>query len=179
MTDLPPDAAKALPVYSVTDSGCWILRQKPNSTTGYVYLGAKHVNAPRLFYETIVGPIQGRLVLDHIWPRCKNRACVRPKWSGDPQGHTEPVTHRENTRRGTSIVARKMDAAVCERGHPYSPENTSTARNGDGKLARRCVTCRQATDHAWGIKKRSTPEGREKDNLKRKARYYRAKYGSS
>jgi hypothetical protein len=41
-------------------------------------------------YELYVGPVPDGLELDHL---CGNKGCVNPS-------HLEPVTHRENIRRG-------------------------------------------------------------------------------
>lgn len=48
------------------------------------------VEAHRFAFESLVGPIPMGLVLDHL---CRNPSCVNP-------AHLEPVTQKENTRRG-------------------------------------------------------------------------------
>lgn len=48
--------------------------------------------AHRVAYELLVGPIAEGRELDH---RCRNRICVNPD-------HLEPVSHRENVRRGVA-----------------------------------------------------------------------------
>ena len=66
-------------------------------TNGYgsFWLEGKNVRVHRVSYELCVGPIPEGLQIDH---KCRNRACVRPD-------HLEPVTSRENIRRG--VIARK------------------------------------------------------------------------
>ena len=129
----------------VLASGCWVLPNIPQKS-GYVrvnlYMGGgrcQSVFAHRLFYTAIVGPIPDGLTLDHIWPRCKNRACVRPKWDGDPDGHTEPVTEHENILRGNGRAALNARKTKCKHGHSLSGKNLSTAKDGE----RRCLACRR------------------------------------
>ena len=70
--------------------GCW--QWVGNLRTGYVitlYEG-KHLNVHRAMFEWFRSEIPDGLVIDHL---CHNKACVNP-W------HLEPVTQRENVRRG-------------------------------------------------------------------------------
>lgn len=81
----------------------------------------------RAVYELLVGDIPDGLQIDHL---CRNRVCCNPL-------HLEPVTCRENLRRGdgpSAICARKTH---CKRGHEFSKENT--AIRGKGK--RSCRIC--------------------------------------
>lgn len=91
--------------------------------------GTRQVKAYRYAWEILVGPIPDGLVLDHL---CRNPPCVNPD-------HLEPVTPRENWRRGyhsTSINARRTH---CVNGHPFDDANTiAHEANGYG---RRCKTC--------------------------------------
>jgi hypothetical protein len=52
--------------------------------------------AHRIAYEMLVGPVPEGLELDHL---CRVTLCVNP-------AHLEPVTHRENVRRGKSVALR-------------------------------------------------------------------------
>lgn len=72
-------------------SGCWIWTGSilPNGY-GQVFAGNWKVSAHRLGYVLAYGPIPKGLELDHL---CRNRSCCRPD-------HLEPVTRRENIRRG-------------------------------------------------------------------------------
>jgi hypothetical protein len=135
-----------------TETGCWILPQRPHPTTGYVRLcfdgkakGQRYFAAHRLFFERERHPIPAGLQIDHL---CRNRACVNP-W------HMEIVTSRENTRRGQSPFAAKMGRTSCFRGHPFSHENTYVRSNG----TRACRACERLRYHAerWaGSKEKKT-----------------------
>jgi hypothetical protein len=71
----------------------------------------KATGAHRVSYELIISSIPEGLELDHL---CRNRSCVNPY-------HLEPVTHKENTRRG-------LIKTHCVRGHPRTPENLTRNR---------------------------------------------------
>lgn len=72
---------------------CWVWTGYIHTETGYGQYGGKGNGTQlthRIAYQYEVGPIPQGLHLDHL---CRNRACCRP-------GHLEPVTPRENIRRG-------------------------------------------------------------------------------
>lgn len=79
-----------------TDAGCWVWTGAVCPTTGYGTVGTS--SAHQRSWELLVGPVPDGLVLDHL---CRVRHCVNPD-------HLEPVTQRENVRRG--IAARAMEA---------------------------------------------------------------------
>lgn len=133
------------------NTGCWLFTGADRNGDGY---GAFNVgdksegtyrlrSAHRVSYEIFVGPIPEGLHLDHL---CRVRCCVNP-------AHLEPVTCRENLRRGigtgSGVVADKDTAARrgnvaakraithCPRGHEYDEENTYHHPNG----TRHCRAC--------------------------------------
>lgn len=76
---------------------CWLWTgartggRKGQPPYGFVRLDAKRrTGAHRFMYELLVGPIPEGLKLDHL---CRTPLCVNPD-------HLEPVTQRENVRRG-------------------------------------------------------------------------------
>ncbi len=74
---------------------CWVWTGYVDPKTGYGQFGSKGkgTNLPhRIAYQYLVGPIGKGLHLDHV---CRNRLCVNAA-----NGHLEPVTPRENIRRG-------------------------------------------------------------------------------
>lgn len=73
------------------NSGCWLwlgcLNRKGYAQIG---LGPKVLRAHRFAFELFRGPLSASLDIDHL---CRVRCCVNPH-------HLEPVTHRENCKRG-------------------------------------------------------------------------------
>jgi hypothetical protein len=110
----------------VTDSGCWEW-QGYLDRDGYGHDGKG--GAHRSAYVAKFGPVPPGMQLDHL---CRNRRCVNPD-------HLEPVTHRENQRRGIHGMK-----TVCKNGHPYDEANTyyrPPAANGQ-RDCRKCAVQR-------------------------------------
>lgn len=117
--------------------GCWEwTASKGAQGYGQIRMGGRAgslVNAHRVVYELLVGPIPEGLVLDHL---CNNKSCVRPS-------HTEPVTQLENCRRALPGGRTwRSEITHCPQGHPYDEENTS--RSGG---SRKCRACARAYYH--------------------------------
>lgn len=120
-------------IVRVPGGGCWLWHGSINEGGyGRVYYGGKPMLAHRVTYSLIVGAIPTGLQIDHL---CRVRRCVNP-------AHMEPVTQRENTRRGEAPAARqsRQDHAKC--GHPFDGMNSS------GK--RVCTECFRAAVSARG-----------------------------
>jgi len=94
--------------------GCWVWTGARNNGYGRIYVAGELKYAHRLVYEALVGSVPEGLHLDHV---CRRRDCVRPT-------HLEPVTPRENQRRGIKGVL----TTHCPQGHPYDTTNTLRAR---------------------------------------------------
>lgn len=116
-------------------NGCWVwLGSKDRAGYGQtMYLG-KVRRAHRVSYEVLVAPIPEGLVLDHL---CRNRSCVNP-------AHLEPVTQRENLRRGDTLNAANVLKTHCPRGHPYSGDNLYRDPTHGFRRCRACASEREA-----------------------------------
>jgi hypothetical protein len=79
------------PLYHEDANGCWNWARCVNSHGyGYFRHNRRHVKAFVWSWERANGPVPHGLELDHT---CRNRQCINP-------AHLEPITHRENCRRG-------------------------------------------------------------------------------
>lgn len=113
-----------------TDS-CWLWQNAKTNGYGVVWSTPEKrvVRAHRLVYETLVGPIEPGLHLDHL---CRVPSCVNPE-------HLEPVTPRENIFRGVSPVIAKAAQTHCKRGHPLSGDNLLINRSRNTRMCRQCM----------------------------------------
>lgn len=108
---------------------CWLWTAMTYRGYGRFQIGRKAMQSHRVGYELVRGPIPAGLELDHL---CREHACVNP-------AHLEAVTHQENVARGNVGRANRRKTHCAHR-HPFTPENTYVAPNGE----RRCHACRKA-----------------------------------
>lgn len=117
-------------------TGCWVWQGgvtggQPSRGREFQYgnywdqTGQVRTYAHRFSYKTLVGPITAGLQLDHL---CRRPICCNP-------AHLEPVTPRENTRRGEKNG--RKPKKTCLRGHPYEGENVRV----DPRGLRHCRSC--------------------------------------
>ena len=120
-------------------SDCWEwIGALTNKGYGNFYLGGgraapRYTCAHRYSYERLIGPIPDGLFLDHL---CRNTKCVNPS-------HLEPVTNRENSRRGhhpQSLVTH------CPQGHSYDIHGVCYPSRPRKRV---CVLCKRLKGNAY------------------------------
>lgn len=100
---LPPGWAARITVELASPElgECWRMSRGWNTGNGYAKVRdrGRCVVAHRAIYRRLVAEIPPGFVLDHL---CRNRDCVRPS-------HLEPISVRENTRRGAAVLFVKAE----------------------------------------------------------------------
>lgn len=122
-------------------TGCWEWHGRRDAD-GYGRFGSR--GAHRVIFELACGPVPAGLQLDHV---CRHRPCVNPD-------HLEPVTARENTRRGESFAGVNSRKVRCDHGHAYSEENTYRWRG-----RRDCRACIRRRVAEYAARKRGANLG--------------------
>lgn len=119
---------------------CWIWTGSLNDR-GYAVIttNGKTLYAHRLTHRIVRGPLEPRMVLDHL---CRTPSCVNPM-------HTELVTAAENNHRGNT----NEHKTHCPSGHPYSYENTRVRTDSAGRTRRYCKACNIARAAEWRKRK--------------------------
>ncbi|GAA3948015.1 HNH endonuclease signature motif containing protein [Microbacterium soli] len=112
------------------DDGCWIWAASlGGGGYGKFFFDGAYRSAHRWGWEALVGPIPTGLDLDHL---CRNRRCVNPD-------HLEPVTHRENIRRGMQSRGRGDVESKCPSGHVRTSANTRVDKRFKSLVCRDCA----------------------------------------
>lgn len=124
------------------NTGCWLWTGSANELGyGWFSYHGTAEKAHRVAYTLFVGPPPVGLDLDHL---CATPSCVNPR-------HLEPVTHKENMRRGKrNITSQCSSRTVCPKGHAY----TWLHRRSNGTVGRRCRECTIAQNTAYAARRR-------------------------
>ena len=116
-------------------SGCWLWQGFLNhGGYGQFWTGERFIGPHRFAYMHEVGQYDQSLDLDHL---CRVRHCVNPQ-------HLEPVTRRENLKRGIQprgnmcAAERQLKKTHCPNGHPYSGNNVYFRAKPKGRICRAC-----------------------------------------
>jgi hypothetical protein len=113
-----------IPAHRPELGSCWLWTAATDRKGyGVFRLAGKLIKAHRVAYELIIGPFPAGLLPDHC---CRNHGCVNP-------AHLEPVTNRENMRRGIKGAL----TTHCPAGHAYDAANTYR----DPRGRRHCRLC--------------------------------------
>jgi hypothetical protein len=110
-------------------SDCWLwLGLVTHLGYGVFKVNGKRRVVHHWLYEHVNGVLDEGLELDHL---CRTRRCCNPQ-------HLEPVTHRENVRRGS--VGKYLRIKIyCRHGHLYEGNNIYVCPKGH----RQCRECRR------------------------------------
>jgi hypothetical protein len=135
------------------ETGCWEWTASTSSGGyGMFALSRTQFMAHRVSYELHIGLIPEGLTLDHTChdPKvchpedhnaCPHRRCVNPE-------HLEPITMKENARRGRTFQAENLAKTECPSGHPYDEENTKWYQG-----RRYCRACHKVHSREWARRK--------------------------
>lgn len=112
--------------------GCWV-RTGAKTRHGYgkTTIDGKAVMGHRIMCKQWKGPLPQGQERDHL---CRNRRDRNPE-------HFEPVTHRDNLRRGHTVNAKAAAQQPCRRGQTFSGRAHRERRG--------CHTCLAATTRVY------------------------------
>lgn len=164
---LVPVVDRILGRVTVTPFGCWEFTGATTNGYGVVGLGGRSAGTAqchRVMYRELVGPVPEGLDLDHL---CRNHLCCNPE-------HLEPVTRRENVRRGRRRPGYALAETHCKRGHEFVPENTKTNSSTGGRI---CRACNRATGYL-GQRRRLQGESYSPSDVAALANTYYQQYRS-
>lgn len=134
---------------AISESGCWIW-QGILTSNGYAqdqYRG-KTISVHRQMYKVTRGVEIPKKPQRSVCHTCDVRPCINPDhlWLGSQKENLA-----DSVRKGRHQETKKTE---CERGHPFTPENTYYAKGREGRGARHCKACqrgRQRVLKGWPV----------------------------
>jgi hypothetical protein len=117
---------------------CWPISGPWNNGYPRITVGSRAdgtrttLTAHAVLYDLVVGDAEPDDVKDHL---CRNHACGNPD-------HVEPVPNAENVLRGEGPTAVNARRDECSHKHAFTLESTIWDVRADGRILRRCRTCR-------------------------------------
>jgi hypothetical protein len=125
------------------NNGCWEWHgKKIGNGYGQVSLRCKPTLVHRLVYEHLVGPIPKGHDLHH---KCGNPCCAEPT-------HLEPLSRRQHSLTGNTIIARAAAKTHCPRGHPLEGTNLRADEH------RKCRACHNAANRRYYQRRKRVAE---------------------
>lgn len=125
------------------NTGCWLWTARLDPAGyGQVNHEGRTTLAHLVVFKLLIGT-HATEDLDHT---CRQRSCVNP-------AHLEPVSHRENMRRGNGFAGENARKTHCKRGHEFTPANT----RAHGKGNRACRACEKIRSNPLGLPEKSDP----------------------
>lgn len=122
--------------YVIEPTGCWRwLKAKTTAGYGHFHFRGNYYQAHRLVYGLLRGPVL-TVAMDHL---CRNRWCVNPD-------HLEPVSHRENIRRGDGT---KLTVAQVRQIHSLRAQGLSQRAIGRRMKVDHSTVCRVLKGQRW------------------------------
>lgn len=112
---------------------CWLWQGGKSHGYGITNFESRKESVHRTIYRICVGEIPEGLQLDHL---CRVKLCCNP-------AHLEPVTARENIRRGMCPAAKTVRYGYCIRGHKF--EEGSYIQCPSGRRCKKCASIRYAS----------------------------------
>jgi hypothetical protein len=135
-----PEIGRLLGRVKIRQFGCWIWVGLLSRGYGQISWQGRQQQAHRVVYEMFVGPIPTDYELHH---QCEVRACVRPD-------HLMPLTIKDHVAITASPAGENSRKTACNRGHPFTPENTYMW-NGH----RHCRQCQMLRSRAYRARGKS------------------------
>lgn len=132
-----PEIGRILSRVQIRKYGCWFWTGR-QSGGGYGQVGWNGGQHPahRVVYEIFVEAVPADWELHHL---CGKKLCVRPD-------HLQPLTVKDHVAVTAGPFGDNSRKTACDRGHPFTPENTYLWN--DHRHCRQCSAIRSRAARA-------------------------------